>query len=111
MGGLCVSRPSPSHAHDLRRRPTWWSDGWPGRALQAGSRGFESRRLHNRRSWGPFRSRTPVSGLEVAERTADSVVRVTQLVLRDSDGSIVGSEDKVLLEDEGPKRPVRRGLQ
>jgi hypothetical protein len=46
MGGPCVSRPPPSHAHDLREGKSRWSESRPSLALQAGGRRFESARLH-----------------------------------------------------------------
>src|SRR5215470_15943017 len=51
------------------------------------------------------------SRLVVAERAADPVVGVPELVLGDLDAAIVGREDQVLLEHDSPELPARGGLQ
>src|SRR5664279_4949865 len=56
------------------------------------------------------RSHRPLR-LEVAERVADSVVGVPQLVLRDQGVPVVRRKNKVLAEHDGPEAPAFRRLQ
>src|SRR5512144_1163692 len=56
-------------------------------------------------------SRQPCSRLVVAEGAADTVVRVTEFVLRDLHRAVVRRQHQVLLEDTGPELPARRRLE
>lgn len=51
------------------------------------------------------------SRLVVAVRATDPVIRVSQILLGDLDGAVVGREDQILFEHQGSESPAGREPQ